>query len=80
MFLVVSIAADVNSNGFKWIFPLETFLFTTTAVEVPIPTESDGFTFKLITSFGFSSWKVDTDTWDLTFWTLPKIWLKVDSK
>jgi len=56
------------------------FLFTLTAVEVPIPTERFGFTERLIVSPEVSSCDVETETWVTIFSISPFTCVKFDCK
>ena len=70
----VLIPVELNPIGFIKIFPVVKFLLTYTDVEVPIPTERFGFTFKTIASL-FDNWcEVETETVDITLSTWPVIW------
>ena len=56
-----------------------TFLLTLIAVEVPIPTDKSGLTFKDIWSPTFNWWDVDTETTDDILSIFALTWDRFDS-
>ena len=69
----VETPVEENPIGLIWRFPVSEFLFTVTAVEVPIPTERFDFTFKVILSPDVSSCAVEIETVDTILRATPTI-------